>query len=255
MTSRLPGTTTAKVLLTLRLFTECRGRVRIADVVQRLGVSCATAYRYLAELEEAGLVSRFSPGQYVLGPESVALERVARDHEPYAPAAQPVMTALARDIGASIVLARPSGRRVVFLLDVPGPLGPAGLENIRGRWEALESGAAGETVLAPLSMMARHAGAAAQAIRSLPNDTRQSLEDTPISFKREGSRNVYRMEDPGIDTFTWAAQIRLGSQGAAVLGALVRRSSAPLTRANVGDRLWRAALRIEGRLKASRCQP
>ena len=67
-------TTTAKALQVLRLFKQGFKHVRAVDVETELRISTATAYRYLADLEEAGLIERTSIGQYVLGPEIVELD-------------------------------------------------------------------------------------------------------------------------------------------------------------------------------------
>ena len=56
-----PLTTTGKVLQVLRLFNDERKQLRAADAAAILGLSSATTYRYLADLEGAGLIERTPP--------------------------------------------------------------------------------------------------------------------------------------------------------------------------------------------------
>jgi len=248
------NTATANVLSTLRLFAQKEGRLVVADVMQQLGVSNATAYRYLAELEEAGLVSRFALGEYVLGPEIVALDRAARAHDPYVAAAQPVMMALAQETRATVLLGRPCGGRLVFVLDVPGPLGPRSLTDARGRSELLRCSALSRVAPARAVPLEQHriehpsGGPSEQASGPCSTPAAEAgapdLQGGKICCCTDGELEP--------DALLWSAAIRRGKHVVGSLGLAFRREASPKEPARIVDRLWRAALRIEGRLKAQR---
>lgn len=245
------NTTIAKVLSTLRLLAHNGGRLCVSDMMQRLDVSSATAYRYLAELEGAGLVSRFAIGEYVLGPEIVALERAARDYDPYVVAAQPVMAALARGTGASVIFGRPCGRRLVYVLDVPGRLGPPGLTNMRGRSDSLQCGAMSEIMLA--SMSSGDQCDAEASLREQPGqtDTARSTSSPEAGARYlRGRKACCSVGEVDPDTVLWAVAILRGNQMVGSLGAAFRRQAPSPEPARMEDQMWRAALRIEGRLRA-----
>jgi hypothetical protein len=225
------NTTTANVLRTLHLFVQRKGRVRVLDVVEQLGVSPATAYRYLGELEDAGLASRFASSEYVLGPGIATLERTAREHDPYLAAAQPVLTGLARGTGASIALGRSCGGEVILLAGVVGTLGPADLHDVRGRSGSFLIGRSRRPVL--LGQAETAAGAQGSGANSIALPS----WDTVVSADLHMLRCV--------------ALIRQRKRIVGTLCALFRVDVAPSDLDVVADQLWRACLRIEGRLKTS----
>lgn len=252
MQPRTTTTAAAKVLSALCLFAHGAGRLSVADVMRRLGVSSATAYRYLAELEDAGLVSRFANGEYLLGPEVFALDRAAREHDPYVAAAQPVMAALARETGATVILGRPHGGRLVYAHDVPGHLGPPRSTNMRGKSVPLRCAAMPETVLADPSRGDRHDAAAPSSGRSGRRDASRSTSSSVAGTREPRGRVVDCSEseiDP--DAILWLVAIHRGKQMVAGLGAVFRRQTPSPEPARMADQMWRAALRIEGRLKAA----
>lgn len=238
------STTTFKVLSALRLFERQEGRLHVTDVMRELGVSSATAYRYLASLEDAALVSRLGVGEFVLGPEIAVLERAARQFDPFVAAARPVMAALGSEIGASILLARPSGQRLAFLFDVPGPYGPQGLSEARGAVGTLTPPTRPENSPGvDDSGLEEHCGLSLVASGDSCSRKRPSARVQEVHCTMNGA---------DLSARAWTASVRLASQLTGYLVALFRVDSPGYDATRTADLLWRAALRIEGRLGSHR---
>ena len=58
------------------MFSLASPLIAVEDITVRLGYTRSTAYRYLKELCDAGLVAPVSSGNYSLGPRIVELERL-----------------------------------------------------------------------------------------------------------------------------------------------------------------------------------
>ena len=141
---------TGNVLQVLKLFTEERRQLKVAEVAKLLDVSSATAYRYVLDLTAAGLIESPSAGQYVLGPAIVELDRQIRVHDPLIHAAEDIMQTLSDRTGGTALLSRLHGRRVVCVHQVSGRLGPATVSYERGRSMPLYRGATSKIILANL---------------------------------------------------------------------------------------------------------
>ena len=130
--------------------------IRIDDVTARLGYSRSTAYRYVRELCDAGLlVPRFG-GQYSLGPRILEFERLLELTDPLYRAGRAVMPAIRRD-DSVLLLQEISGEEQVICLYKVGPdeLEHKGqrlpLRRARGLPTPLFQGAASLSLLAWLS--------------------------------------------------------------------------------------------------------
>src|SRR6201996_6534908 len=77
----------------LNLFSDDSPRIELADVEDVLGLSRPTAYRYLREMHEAGLLSRVS-GQFMPGPKMIELEFIITRYDPLLVAAKERMQSL-----------------------------------------------------------------------------------------------------------------------------------------------------------------
>lgn len=104
----------------LNLFSEARPRIRLEDAEQVLGLSQASAYRYLREMHEAGLLSRVSGG-YMPGPKVIELEFLISRYDPLMVAAKESMRRLALDTGCGVLLGRLYDLRVVNVASVQSP--------------------------------------------------------------------------------------------------------------------------------------
>jgi DNA-binding IclR family transcriptional regulator len=64
----------AKLLSILELFSEARPFLCAEEVAAQLDCSLPTAYRYVRELVESGMLVRFPSGEYGLGPRIIKLD-------------------------------------------------------------------------------------------------------------------------------------------------------------------------------------
>lgn len=249
-------TTTAKVLQVLGLFRVDRTSLRAVDVAADLGISAATAYRYIADLEQAGLVERLSVNEYVLGPTIIELDRQIRIHDPLLAAAGSIMKTLSERTGGTALLCRLHGRRVVCVHQVINRFSPTEVSYERGRAMPLYRGATSKIILAHLDT---------DTLREITKDDATPLRDAglPTDFAALCG-HLASLRDTGICTtrgevdseaMGWAVPLR---QGRRLLGSLsvVMSRSAPVVSPNlIADQLLRAALRIEGRLEDPRRHP
>lgn len=94
--------------------------IRVDDVTERLGYSRSTAYRYVRELCDAGLLVQRFGGQYSLGPRILEFERLLELTDPLYRAGRVVMPAMRRD-DSVLLLQEISGEEQVTCLYKVGP--------------------------------------------------------------------------------------------------------------------------------------
>ncbi|QHI98347.1 helix-turn-helix domain-containing protein [Xylophilus rhododendri] len=85
--------TVVRAFAVLDLFSLATPVVGVDDVVARLGYTRSTAYRYMRELVEAGLVTPWAGGSYSLGARIIELERLTALTDPLYRAGREVMDA------------------------------------------------------------------------------------------------------------------------------------------------------------------
>lgn len=242
---------TTNVLQVLRLFGGARKQLRAADIASLLGVSLATSYRYVSELEEAGFIESASAGRYVLGPTIVELDREIRVHDPLIAAASEVMRTLCERSGATIILSRLHGQKVVCVSEMRGRHGPGTVSYERGRAMPLYRGATSKVIFAHMavaevaSIVQRDAGGLRKA--GLPA-TRAAL----LEYLAEIRARPVCATSGEVDTeaMGWAVALHHGKHLLGSLSAVYAAASPEMARAKVGDQLVRAGLRIEGRIEA-----
>ena len=83
-----------RLLQILDLFTLERPTVRVEEVVNNFDIVQSTAYRYLKELCDAGLLAQQGKGVYSLGRRIVELERLLQLSDPLLLAGREVMESL-----------------------------------------------------------------------------------------------------------------------------------------------------------------
>jgi DNA-binding IclR family transcriptional regulator len=246
-------TTTAKVLQVLQLFSEERTQLRASDVIAELGVSSATAYRYMADLEEAGLIERSSVNQYVLGPTIVELDRQIRENDPLIAVAADIMKTLSERTGGTALLSRLHGRKVVCVHEVRSRFSPAKVSYERGRAMPLYRGATSKIILAHLD---------ADMLRELTKSDAAELRRAglPSSFEALSQAMAALRADKVCATagevdreaMGWAAALHQGRHLLGSLSVVLSRSAPNPSPQRIADQVLRAALRIEGRLESSR---
>lgn len=121
------ASTSARLLTILDLFDVERPTVHVDEVVAALDVGVSTAYRYLRELADVGLIASRGKGTYTVGRRVVELERILQIADPLLVAGKPVLDALVPECrNRAVLLCAPYGDRVLCVHQV-------GVEEIRHR--------------------------------------------------------------------------------------------------------------------------
>lgn len=87
----------------LRLFTPERTELSAVDVASDLGMTNATAHRFLMSLEEAGALISYRRGHFTLSRDIEEMGRLAELTNPLAERIQPVLNRLARGLNESVM--------------------------------------------------------------------------------------------------------------------------------------------------------
>jgi len=103
----------ARLLSILELFSENKPFLSAEEVASELDCSAPTAYRYVRELVESGLLVRFSGGDYGLGPRIIELDYQLLISDPLLTSGQPIMRELSEQTGFDVVMSRWYGSGVV----------------------------------------------------------------------------------------------------------------------------------------------
>jgi DNA-binding IclR family transcriptional regulator len=144
--------TVDRALGVLRLFAGEQPEWTVEGAARELGVSQSTAYEYFRSLVDAGLLSTYKTGLYVIGPAVIELDRQTRQRDPLILAARDEMNRLAGSIGPDdVVLLCRLYKLTVMCIDQRAPAAPQ--QNVsyeRGRPMPLERGAASKVILAHL---------------------------------------------------------------------------------------------------------
>ena len=98
-----------RMLSVLNLFTAERPVWDADRIVEELGCSTPTGYRYLKELMQAGLLQRVIGGDYTLGPRITLLDYIIRTTDPLLAASIPLMRELVDQTECHCVLSRLDG--------------------------------------------------------------------------------------------------------------------------------------------------
>lgn len=137
-----------RLLAVFDLFRPEQPVIDVDIICRELGYTPATAYRYLRELGEAGLVKRLPRG-YALGPRIVTLENLLTQHDPLLVCGRDLVERLVADTGLDALVSEWHGDSVVNLLIQRGSdAGPA--EGERGRAIDLFRSSTSRVVLAYL---------------------------------------------------------------------------------------------------------
>jgi DNA-binding IclR family transcriptional regulator len=139
-----------KGLSVLGFFKEGSISAHLDDIVDALGMSKATAYRYVGSLCDAGLLAPTAGGVYVLGPRIIELDRLIRISDPLLIAGSKVMHEVSERRRMNMMLAS-YYRDSIMCVDIawPDPSIPANFE--RGKPMSLFRGAMAKIILANLS--------------------------------------------------------------------------------------------------------
>jgi DNA-binding IclR family transcriptional regulator len=138
----------AKVLKVLDLFTEDRNTLAAEEIADLLDVSRPTAFRYVKQLCETGLLTKLT-GRYALGARIIELDYGIRRSEPILQASREHMRALAQRTSTCVILCSVYDSQVVHSHhEFSGPFPPISLE--RGHSLPLFRSAPSTVILANL---------------------------------------------------------------------------------------------------------
>src|SRR6516164_10027572 len=93
-----------RMLGLLDLFTPSASVRPVTDLVNYLGTSRSTSYRYIKALHAAGLIEAVANGRYVLGPRIVEFDRQIRMSDPLYKGGAQVLRPLVKRTGHSALL-------------------------------------------------------------------------------------------------------------------------------------------------------
>lgn len=146
-------TTVDRALGILRLFSVETPEWTVDGAARKLGLSQSTAYQYFRSLVDAGLLSTYRPGVYVIGPGVIELDRQTRRTDPLIQAAHDEMDGLSAQFGGDddVVLLCRLYKLTVMCVDERAPI--TSLRTVsyeRGRPMPLDRGAASKVILAHL---------------------------------------------------------------------------------------------------------
>ncbi|MFW7347484.1 MULTISPECIES: IclR family transcriptional regulator [unclassified Pigmentiphaga] len=145
---RSPMSQFAKVLQVLDLFSEARTTLAAEEIADLLEVSRPTAFRYVKQLCETGLLAKIA-GRYALGAKIIELDYRIRRTEPIMLASRASMRELAQRTATTVVLCNIYGDEIVHSHhERVGELAPMSLD--RGHLMPLFKGAAPAVILANL---------------------------------------------------------------------------------------------------------
>lgn len=137
-----------RMLDVLGLFRPERPLIDVETICRELGYTPASAYRYLRELGDFGLLVRL-PGGYGLGPKVIQLDRQMTDHDPVLANSRDLVERLVAETGLDALISELYGQTVINVALKRGPdPGPAG--GGRGRPIDLFHSATARVVLAYL---------------------------------------------------------------------------------------------------------
>jgi DNA-binding IclR family transcriptional regulator len=247
---------TVNVLQALRLFNDERRRLRVAEIATLLGVSPATAYRYVDELEQARFIESAGMGFYVLGPVIVELDRQIREHDPLIAAAAEIMRGLSDRTGGTTLLARLHGLKVMCVHQVRGRHAPKAVSYERGRTMPLFRGATSKAILASLGdeSIRELAETEAPALRHAGLPARIDALCEHLAALRERVV-VHTRSEVDAEALGWAVPIRDGRQLLGSLSVVLWSHAPDIDSHRISTQLERAALRVQGRLETLRESP
>jgi DNA-binding IclR family transcriptional regulator len=93
-----------RLLSVLDLYSEVEPIWTLEEITSETGYTRSTAYRYVKELCDSGLLISIGKGAHVLGPRFIEFDRLIRNTDPLLIAAQKVIPQLHREFGGGLLL-------------------------------------------------------------------------------------------------------------------------------------------------------
>lgn len=138
-----------RMLGLLDLFTSAAPSWSSDALIQALGTSRSTGYRYIKALADVGMLTPVANGHYILGPRIIELDLQIRNCDPLYNSAGPALGALVKSTGLSGVVCSLFSGSVLCVREHLAPDSPPRLFS-RGQRRPLFRGAASKAILAHL---------------------------------------------------------------------------------------------------------
>lgn len=106
------GSSLSRMLSTLQFFSRAEPVLSAEEIGERAGVPTSTAYRYVKQLTNAGLLIRWKGG-FALGPRIMELDLQIRECDPVIVAAAGPMVELSKQTGLDVLLSKLYGRKII----------------------------------------------------------------------------------------------------------------------------------------------
>lgn len=194
-------TSLGRMLSVLDAFSEENPIRTVEDIAEAFAYTRATAYRYVAELCEAGLLTRVAPGAYALGPRIIELDRQIQRSDPLLEVADPIMHRLLQSDRGQVVLLCSLFRDKVLCAHQLGQDKALALSYARGRPMPLFRGATSKVILAwlPERRLTRlYADHAEEIRRAKLGRTREEFLSALKGIRRQGCVRTHAEVDAGV---------------------------------------------------------
>lgn len=185
-----------RLLSILDLFTEDRLEWTPVQMMDVLGFSRPTLYRYLKVLKDTGFLAQVHGGAFGLGPRFVEMDFLARKSDPLVAQGQRHLKSLSAQFPGTVFLVRWYGERMLCVASVSRDA-TARTSYPRGRPMPLLNGAASKTILANLPRRQRQLLAQRPEVRRLGQSEADVLE-TLRAIRRDGIAVAHGEVTPGI---------------------------------------------------------
>lgn len=138
-----------KVLAVLEVFTETRLEWTPEELMQELGYSRPTLYRYLKTLKDSGFLTSAPTGGFCLGPKIVEMDFLVKKSDKFVHVGQSYLKELTQKFQCRALLARWYGNKLLCVANEHSRE-DANSVFLRGRPMELSRGAVSQTILANL---------------------------------------------------------------------------------------------------------
>lgn len=246
---------TDRSLSVLKLFTLDRPVWTVEAISKTLAVSISTAYRYVLALEEAGLVTTASAGQYILGPAIIQLDRQLQLTDPLLQTSREVMERIATFApdGSVVLLCRAFGDTVLCMHQVHAKGQHSVVSYERGKPMPMFRGATSRIILAnqPLRRLRKFYDEHAQALQESGNGGDWPTFRTNMSKLRKAGHAVSFGE---VDQGRIGIATALLDEANAPIGSLsyvIAASTDPSTVPLLASVLTTAAREVESTLRGA----
>lgn len=192
----MSGSSGERLMSILDLFTEDRLEWSPQEIMELLGYSRPTLYRYLKLLKDTGFLSPVHGGGYGLGPRFVEMDFLTRKSDPLVAHGQVHLTALSQAYPGNAFLVRWYGERLLCVASASTDA-TARTSYPRGRPMPLTGGAAAKAILANLPQRQRQELAQRKDAGALGSSEAAILKSFR-AIRRDGIARAYGEVTPGI---------------------------------------------------------